>query len=298
MLFLENVSRLTIRDVTLSRSAFWTVHMAGCRDVLIDGIRILNNLKMANCDGIDPDHCRNVRIANCHIQCADDCIVFKNTAAAMDYGPCENITVTGCTLISTSAAIKFGSESEDAFRNIVVENCAISRSNRGISLQIRDGGCVENVLFHNITIDTRLFHPDVYWGCAEPIAVTVLRRKEGAEPGAVRGVRFSNIFCESENGILVYGEEPGLISDVVFDGVSLRLRRDTDYETGFHDLRPCAGPACTERALTCVFAQNASGLVFRGCAFRTDTEMERLMDAPFRLVNCSGSLPEEEGGSC
>ena len=39
LLFLENVSRLTIREATLSASAFWTVHMVGCRDVLIDGIR-------------------------------------------------------------------------------------------------------------------------------------------------------------------------------------------------------------------------------------------------------------------
>ena len=83
MLFLENVRQLTIRDVTLEKSAFWTVHMVGCRDVLIEGIRILNNMRMANCDGIDPDHCQNVRIANCHLECADDCIVFKNTAAAM-----------------------------------------------------------------------------------------------------------------------------------------------------------------------------------------------------------------------
>ncbi|MCD7755044.1 MAG: glycosyl hydrolase family 28 protein [Firmicutes bacterium] len=86
MLFLENVTHLTITQVTLARSAFWTVHLVGCRDVLIDGIRILNNLRMANCDGIDPDHCQNVRISNCHIECADDGIVFKNTAAAMQYG--------------------------------------------------------------------------------------------------------------------------------------------------------------------------------------------------------------------
>lgn len=57
-------------------------------------------------------YCQNVRFSNCHIECADDCIVFKNTAAAMQYDPCENITVSNCTLTSTSAAIKFGSESE------------------------------------------------------------------------------------------------------------------------------------------------------------------------------------------
>ena len=42
MLFLENIAHLTIHQVTLTNSGFWTVHMVGCQDVLIDGIRILN----------------------------------------------------------------------------------------------------------------------------------------------------------------------------------------------------------------------------------------------------------------
>ena len=288
MLFLENVSHLTIRQVTLAASAFWTVHLVGCRDVLIDGIRILNNLRMANCDGIDPDHCQNVRISNCHIECADDCIVFKNTASAMRYGPCENITVTNCTLTSTSAAIKFGSESEDVFRNIVIENCVISRSNRGISLQLRDKGCIENVLFHNIAIETRLFHKDVYWGNAEPIAITVLRRKEDARVGHVRNIRFSSVVCTGENGILLYAEEPGAISQVAFDNVSLRLRRATDYEKGLHDLRPTIGPAYTERSVGYVYAEGASQVVFRGCAFDADAEMEKMLDHPWHCSRCDG----------
>ena len=39
---------------------------------LIDGIHIFNNLKMANCDGIDPDHCKNLIIRNTYIEAADD----------------------------------------------------------------------------------------------------------------------------------------------------------------------------------------------------------------------------------
>lgn len=53
--------------------------MAGCYDVQVQGIRILNNLKMANCDGINPDHCHNVRITDCHVECADDCICLKTS---------------------------------------------------------------------------------------------------------------------------------------------------------------------------------------------------------------------------
>lgn len=285
MLFLENVHHLTLTGITLQHSAFWTVHMVGCEDVLIDGIRILNNLRMANCDGIDPDHCKNVRISNCHIECADDCIVFKNTAAAMQYGPCENILVTNCTLISTSAAIKFGSESEDLFRNILIENCVITRSNRGISLQLRDKGSIENVMFHNITISTRLFK-DMFWGEAEPIAITVLKRKAETLVGHVRNVRFSNIFCESENGILVYGEEPGHIEDICFDNVRLLLRPATDYEKGIHDLRPTIGPLRTETGLHYVLAHNAEDVDFRNCRFRMDAALAPLVEMPHHVTDC------------
>ena len=284
MLFLENVSHLTIEHVTLRNSAFWTVHMIGCSDVLIDGIRILNSLRMANCDGIDPDHCRNVRIANCHIECADDCIVFKNTAAAMQYGPCENITVTNCTLTSTSAAIKFGSESEDVFRNILIENCIISHSNRGISLQLRDKGSIENVMFHNICIDTRLFKKEMFWGAAEPIAITVLKRKEDTSVGTVSRIRFSNIFCECENGILLYSECLHGISDITFDCVSLHLRRETSYPLGLHDLRPCTLPSpLRETGLYHVYAEHADRVQFTNCSFSTAPNMT---DKPTRTHFC------------
>lgn len=287
MLFLENISHLTITQVTLQRSAFWTVHMVGCRDVLIDGIRILNNLRLANCDGIDPDHCQNVRIANCHIECADDCIVFKNTAAAMQYGPCENITVTNCTLTSTSAAIKFGSESEALFRNILIENCVISRSNRGISLQLRDKGSIENIIFQNIIIGTRLFRKDMFWGRAEPIAITVLKRKPETDVGIVRNILFRNIFCDSENGILVYGQEPDSISHITFDHVSLRLCRTTDYEKGYHDLRPTFNQPYTETGLHYVQIRNAANVAFDQCRFTAEPDMEKHIQIPHHLTECS-----------
>lgn len=286
MMFLENVSHLTITQVTLARSAFWTVHMVGCRDVLIDGIRILNNLRMANCDGIDPDHCQNVRIANCHIECADDCIVFKNTAAAMQYGPCENITVTNCTLSTSSAAIKFGSESEALFCNILVENCAVNRSSRGISLQLRDKGSIENVFFHNLTIRSQLFKRPMFWGASEPIAITVLKRKEDTQVGTVRNVHFSNIFCDCENGILIYGGDKGLVSGISFRDLTISLRKITEYETGYHDLRPTVAPPYTETELCYVYAHNAADLLFRDCSFRAEADMAAKMASPHHFSAC------------
>jgi polygalacturonase len=70
-------NNLTIKEVTFTNAAYWCLHLVGCEDVSIEGIRILNNLKIRNSDGIDPDHTRNVRINNCYIESADDCICLN-----------------------------------------------------------------------------------------------------------------------------------------------------------------------------------------------------------------------------
>nr|WP_296486252.1 glycosyl hydrolase family 28 protein [uncultured Acetatifactor sp.] len=286
LLFLEHVQHLTLREVTLTGSAFWTTHLVGCEDVLIDGIRILNNLKLANCDGIDPDHCRNVRIVNCHIECADDCIVFKNTAGSMKYGPCENILVSNCTLTSTSAAIKFGTESEALFRNIIVQNCIISRSNRGISMQLRDKGSIENVTFSNIHIDTRQFSSDHWWGKAEPIAITALKRKEEAEIGHIRNVTFENISCNSENGILIYGENERNISDIYFSNVALNLTKKTDWPKGTLDLRPCIGDGRFQNSVHALCAHNASHVEVSRFQVTVDENLKDSLGEIYEVVNC------------
>ncbi len=247
---------LTFRDFTMKDSANWGLHLTGCEEVVIHGLRILNNLKVPNCDGIDPDHCRNVRISDCHIEAGDDCIVLKNTKEFADCGPTENITVTGCTLISTSAAIKIGTESVDDFRDLVFSNCTIKGSSRGLAIQLRDQGNVENVIFANMVVETRLFDSH-WWGKAEPIYVTAIRRfsqegesgnetwNPGNQLGKVRHVRFSNILCRSENGIFIAGSPDSLIEDVVLDNVRVELNKTSKWPGGIHDRRPCdaLGPA-------------------------------------------------------
>jgi polygalacturonase len=56
VLSLTDVRNLTIKDVTIREGAYWTVHLIGCNGAVIDGINLLNNLKIRNGDGIDIDH--------------------------------------------------------------------------------------------------------------------------------------------------------------------------------------------------------------------------------------------------
>ena len=236
LVYFEKCRHVSFKDATFGNAPFWTIHLAGCDDCDIGSVRILNPLDTANSDGIDVDHSRDVRIHDCHVACADDCICMKNNLGSREYHHTKNVVVTGCTLISTSAALKIGTEGVDDFENIIFADCCISASNRGISVQIRDKGCVRNVVFERIFIETRRFAPQ-WWGCAEPIAITARDRDHGVPCGSISDVRFRDIRCESENGILIYSDDDK-ISDISFENVRLKLVKTSKWPVDLYDLRP------------------------------------------------------------
>lgn len=253
VLTLFGVDNLTIRDITIRDGAYWTVHLIGCNGAVIDGINLLNNLKIRNGDGIDLDHSKNVRISNCHITSGDDCICLKNRREYEAYGSCHDITVTNCVMTSRSCAIKIGSENMDSIYNVVFDNCVITRSNRGLGIQNRDEGTVTDVVFSNIQMDCQLWS-DVWWGQAEPIYVTSFPRANGNHKdanwrfpkgetvgrcGEVSRIFFNNITAVSENGCFVGGEEKGKVNNIYFNNVRLFKKKVTNYEGGQIDLRPC-----------------------------------------------------------
>lgn len=253
VLTLFGVDNLTIRDITIHDGAYWTVHLIGCNGAVIDGINLLNNLKIRNGDGIDLDHSKNVRISNCHITSGDDCICLKNRREYEAYGSCHDITVTNCVMTSRSCAIKIGSENMDSIYNVVFDNCVITRSNRGLGIQNRDEGTVTDVVFSNIQMDCQLWS-DVWWGQAEPIYVTSYPRANGNHKdanwrfpkgetkgrcGEVSRIFFNNITAVSENGCFVGGDEKGKVNNIYFNNVRLFNKKVTNYEGGQIDLRPC-----------------------------------------------------------
>lgn len=280
VLTLIGCKRISIRDVEIGNAAYWTIHLAGCRDAVISGITLQNSLMVRNSDGIDLDHSKNVRISDCYIESGDDCICFKNRREYEEFGTCENITVTNCTMTSRSCSIKIGSENMDTIRNIVVDNCIITDSNRGIGIQHRDEGVVSDVIFTNIIIESRLFS-DVWWGKAEPIYITAYRRAainhkdanwrfpQGATEGRVgmiKNIRFSNIVCRSENGIYVSAETPDKISNISFDHVKIHVSKTTAITGGKYDRRPCAVAPFVTGSTSAFYIDGANDVSIKDCA--------------------------------
>ena len=156
--YLEDVENLTVRDITFYDAAFWTLHMAGCRNVMVDGIRILNDDRGPNNDGIDPDCCKNVVIRGCIIEAGDDAIVVKATGPMHEkYGDCENIVIQGCTMHSRDSALKIGTETWGNIRNIILSDCVVWDCSRGVSIWSRDGGTISDITIHHVTGNTRRY---------------------------------------------------------------------------------------------------------------------------------------------
>ncbi|MCU7551155.1 glycoside hydrolase family 28 protein [Chitinophagaceae bacterium LB-8] len=268
---------IRIKDLTIRNSAYWTVHLVGCDDVAISDITLLNNLKVRNSDGIDLDHSKNVRITNCYIESGDDCICLKNRREYEEFGVCENITVSNCTMTSRSCAIKIGSENMDTIRHVVFDNCIIKKSNRGVGIQNRDEGVVSDVIFSNMLIHSHLFS-DVWWGKAEPIYVTAYRRAPGnhkdanwrfakgqtvGKVGKVENIYFTNIKCDSENGIYVSAESADKINNIFFDAVDVRINKTTRHEGGVYDRRPSEVEGMVKGRTSGFYLDKASGITIR-----------------------------------
>ncbi|KAL9232791.1 hypothetical protein vseg_007858 [Gypsophila vaccaria] len=227
---------LTLSNLTFLQPAYWCLHIVGCDNTYIHDITILGDFNTPNNDGIDIQDSNNTVITRCHIDTGDDAICPKTYN-----GPLYNLTVTDCWIRTKSSAIKFGSASFFDFVHLLFDNITIYESHRGLALQIRDGGNVNDITFSNINISTRYYDPS-WWGRAEPIYITSCPRDPTTKEGSISGLRFINITAVSENGVFLSGSKGGLIRDLRFSNVDLTYKRWTTYVGGLADYRPgCSG---------------------------------------------------------
>ncbi|HXQ80618.1 MAG TPA: glycosyl hydrolase family 28 protein [Opitutaceae bacterium] len=263
---LKDCRHVLLRDFSLTNSAFWTLRLLGCDDATIDSVRIDGDLRMPNNDGIDIDRSSNVRVHGCHITTGDDCISLK--AVPLSEGitrPCENVVISGCTLVSRSSGIVLGCDVSGAIRDVVVSDCVITDSHRGVAVRLSLEGTIERALFSNLVIETKIFD-SMWWGRGEPIQIEAVPWNERTRLGVIRDIRFSNLICRSENGAVVYAAEPGHIENISFDRVSIRIDRPSAFAGGQQDLRPTATAPLPQMGTSGFLLRHAAGVSFRDCS--------------------------------
>lgn len=236
MIKLIRCKDIRVAGISIINSPSWTFYPYDCDRLRIDGIYIHTDQKLGVwADGIDPNSCRDVVIANSTIETGDDAIVFYSTPEAG--GPpkaCENITVTNCRLSSSSSAIKFCDGNQVAVRNVTISNCVVTHSNRGIAFMVYDGGVVENVVIADLTINTNRFDW-FWWGNGDPIYFTVQRRSESLglplkpnEPpaGIIRNVIVRNIIAHGQGSCLILGHPNSWLQNISLENIQLHLSTD------------------------------------------------------------------------
>lgn len=282
MLF-ENIDCLNISEITLRDAAFWTLHMAGCRHVRIQGINIFNNDRGANNDGIDPDCCRDVIISDCFVETGDDAIVLKSTGPMnARYGACENILIRNCVLHSRDSAIKIGSETHGCIKNVIVSDCIARDCSRGIGIWMRDGGCIENISIHHFTGAVRRY-ADAYqlpgapgwWGKGEPVFISATHRRSCATdcPGTIRNITLSDFSMQCESSIFIGGEADSVIHNISLSGFRLRFVRQGTQPGGLFDEQP-SKRHIYPHSIPALYARYTDNLLLKDCSAAFTGEAE------------------------
>ena len=166
---LKNCYNVNIEDISILHGGHFAILATG-----VDNLT-LHNLKVdTDRDGFDIDCCKNVRVSDCTVNSPfDDGICLKSSFALGYAKPTENVTITNCQVSgydlgsfmngtftrnytrysdkNPTGRIKFGTESNGGFKNIVISNCVFDYC-RGIALETVDGGFLEDVTISNITM--------------------------------------------------------------------------------------------------------------------------------------------------
>ena len=275
MVQFDGCSNVVVEGITLRNSPSWALQFLVCDRVVVQNISILNYRRGPNTDGIDINSSSNVSISNCYINTGDDAICLK---ARYKQYPCENITVTNCTLISDDSAIKFGTRSSGDIKNCVFTNCVIRNSNYGISFFMKDGGTYSDIRFSNIIIETGGDRPkrNTY-----PIFMDLEKRTEDSKVGAIHDIVFSNISIITPGHCLIGGMPDKPIENLTFDNVSMRII--PPYEAmaknkprGVRGLEPPPPELNYATAPAHFTIANVKGLIIRNFQVRTDGPTPKL----------------------
>ena len=221
-----------LEGLTLTNSPSWTVNPVFSEFVTVRGLTVQNPEDSPNTDGINPESCRNVHISDCHIDVGDDCITIKSGTdeTGRRVGrPCENITVTNCTMLHGHGGLVIGSEMSGGAKNVVISNCVFQGTQRGIRIKSQRGrgGVVEGVSANNIVMEnvpTPFSISMFYSGGAKGVRAEPV----GEGTPVFRDISLSNILAR---GAKAAGEILGLpempIQGITFDNV--RIAADKSF---------------------------------------------------------------------
>ncbi|NPD92406.1 glycoside hydrolase family 28 protein [Xylanibacter muris] len=276
---------IVVKDITLRNSGCWMQHYLACDRLRIQGIRVKNRNNYNN-DALDIDGCHDVVVSGMIADSDDDGITLKSTSPRM----CENVTICNCVVSSHCNAVKLGTETNGGFRNINISGITIKPSEdqtsqffglphgiSAVSLEIVDGGVLENVNVSNITAE----------GTESPIFIRLGNRARGyyqgqtiTNVGKIRDVHIDNVIVRNagNTGCSVTGLPGHPVEDIHISNVTVSHKggaekisiptdeKEKDYpEANMWGILPAKG----------FFVRHARNVTFNNIGIRTEQPDQR-----------------------
>ena len=146
----------------------------------------------------------------------------QNSGLTVQKGvPCENITITNCTMLSGHGGVVIGSEMSGSVRKVTFSNCVFDGTDRGIRIKSTRGrgGVVEDIRVSNVVMSNIK---------QEAVVLNLKYSKMPAEPKSERTPIFRNVHISGmtvtnvKTPIKIVGLEEAPISDIVLRDIHIQ----------------------------------------------------------------------------
>ena len=256
IVFFAGCKNIRVEDVTVVNApAGWAYWIHDCDFVHFDKAKVLCPLDFPNNDGIHINSSRDVTVSNCVIKTGDDCIVVRAANRSLyERKVCERVTVTNCTLMSHTNAIRLGWVGDGVIRNAVFSNLTIDETRTGITIYLPTakvafsdntpetcgkGGKgnnglgaseleathIENVSFSNITMHNLYL---------SPVEIEI-DADEQTPCDCIKNIFFSHIYAETLGFPAIIGRKDCKVQNIRFSDCDFRKVRPQDITYYFEE---------------------------------------------------------------
>ncbi len=143
--------------MTVQNSYSWTIHPIFVKHLELLNFNINNPYNAPNTDGIDPESCEYIRIIGEHpcwrrLHRHEGQQGLPGHEAAIS--PASNVTIRNCLLDKGHGGIVIGSEMSGGVKDMVVTQCLMDHTDRGLRVKTRRGrgntAVIDGLVFRNV----------------------------------------------------------------------------------------------------------------------------------------------------
>ncbi|MDE7326980.1 MAG: glycoside hydrolase family 28 protein [Lachnospiraceae bacterium] len=177
LIFFNRCKDITIHGITAQNAASWQLHPYFSKNLNFFDLAVNAPKDSPNTDALDPEACDHVNIIGCRFSVGDDCIAIKS--GKIEIGkkyrtPANHHTIRNCIMQFGHGAVTLGSEMAGGVKNLTVNRCIFSHTDRGLRIKTRRGrgkdAVIDGIVFENIKMD-RVLTPiviNMWYNCCDP----------------------------------------------------------------------------------------------------------------------------------